>query len=431
MAMTSTDRLLRRTQRRLFAVTLALLALLVIGVGAATLFVGLSALDSDVDRALSAAVGAQVASLSGELPVGEEGGENAEHAPAVAETVVLVLDANGQVLLNRAGHPVPGMPDAAAVAGAAGGSDFRTIDAGGSPLRLLTVPIAESGQVLGFVQAGFALGLHERQSRSLVIAVLVVGALGLLAAAIITLLVTRRALGPIRESFEAQRRFVADASHELRTPAALIRANAEVLQREDLVAPGGRDLLEDVIAEADRLGGLVGDLLQMAAWDDTSLTLDLAHVDVAEIARGTVRGATAMATERSVRLMADAPGPAAADADRERLVQLLLVLVDNAVDHSPPGGEVVVRVRAQAGGVTIEVDDEGPGIAPEDRDRIFEPFTRLPGTTRHGSGGTGLGLAIARRIAEAHGGTVTAGSTPTGGARFTVTLPPPREATSA
>ena len=357
MAMTSTDRLLRRTQRRLFAVTLALLALLVIGVGAATLFVGLSALDSDVDRALSAAVGAQVASLSGELPVGEEGGENAEHAPAVAETVVLVLDANGQVLLNRAGHPVPGMPDAAAVAGAAGGSDFRTIDAGGSPLRLLTVPIAESGQVLGFVQAGFALGLHERQSRSLVIAVLVVGALGLLAAAIITLLVTRRALGPIRESFEAQRRFVADASHELRTPAALIRANAEVLQREDLVAPGGRDLLEDVIAEADRLGGLVGDLLQMAAWDDTSLTLDLAHVDVAEIARGTVRGATAMATERSVRLMADAPGPAAADADRERLVQLLLVLVDNAVDHSPPGGEVVVRVRAQAGGVTIEVDD--------------------------------------------------------------------------
>ena len=124
--------------------------------------------------------------------------------------------------------------------------------------------VTHEGVPAGFVQGGFVLTLHDQQSRSLVLAVLVVGALGLVAAAVIAYVVTGRALVPIREGFEAQRRFVADASHELRTPAALIRANAEVLEREGLVVDDGRDLLDDIIAEADRLGGLVGDLLQLA-----------------------------------------------------------------------------------------------------------------------------------------------------------------------
>ena len=195
------------------------------------------------------------------------------------------------------------------------------------------------------------------------------------------------------------------------------------VEREGLVADDGSDLLTDIIAEADRLGGLVGDLLQLAAWDETSLVLVRAPLDVATVARETVRGATALAAERGVRLAVEAPGPAPADAERARLVQLILVLVDNAIDHSPAGGEVAMRVRRVDARIVVEVDDQGPGIAEADRQRIFEPFTRLPGTTRHGSGGTGLGLAIARRIAEAHGGTIEAGSPPAGGARFTVTLP--------
>ena len=430
MAETRTDVLLRRTQRRLFMVTLALLVLLVVGVGAATLVIGLSALDSDVDRALSAAVDAQVASLDGELPTpggdGDTAGgdaENSEHPPAVADTVLIVLDPSGSVLRRPAGSLVAGMPDTAAMTAAGLGRDVRTVPSGSSSLRLLTVALVDKGVATGYVQGAFDLALHDRQSRSLVVAVLVVGVLGLLAAAIITLVVTRRALVPIREGFEAQRRFVADASHELRTPAALIRANAEVLEREGLVAQDGRDLLADVIAEADRLGGLVGDLLQMAAWDETRLVLATAPLDVAEVGRDTVRGATAFAAQREVRLAVDAPGPAPAVGDRARLVQLLLVLVDNAIDHSPGGGEVLVAVRSDGNRVRITVDDQGPGIAPEDRERIFEPFTRLPGTTRHGSGGTGLGLAIARRIAEAHGGSVDAGASPEGGARFAVILP--------
>lgn len=423
MATTSTDRLLRRTRRRLFATTLALLTLLVVGVGAATVVVATSSLDSDLDRALEAAVRTQVAALDGELPDGEEQQEADEHSPAVADTVLLVLDASGRVLLNRTGVTLPGLPDAGALGGAVDGLDVRTVETDGVEVRVVTMPVTHEGAAAGFVQGGFDLTLHDQQSRSLVLAVLIVGALGLVAAAAIAYVVTGRALVPIREGFEAQRRFVADASHELRTPAALIRANAEVMEREGLVMGDGDALLTDIIGEADRLGGLVGDLLQLASWDETRLTVKPVVLDAASLAADTVRGARALAAERGVRLDVDAPSPVMATADHDRLVQLLLILVDNAIDHSPAGEIVTVRVRRAGGDAVIDVDDRGPGIPPAERERIFEPFTRLSGTTRHGSGGTGLGLAIARRIVDAHGGTIRADSPAGGGARFTVTLP--------
>lgn len=424
MAIGRTELLLRRTRRRLFAVTLALLTLLVVGVGAATAVMGLSALDADVDRSLHTSVAATVASVSGELPSADERNEPDEQPPGDADTVMLVLGPNGRVIQNRTGNTLPGLPDLNALPNAlATGEDLRTVTTNGLSVRLLTVPLIHDGALEGFVQGGFNLNLHDSQAQSLVVAVISVAAMGLVAAALITLLVTGWALVPVRDSFEARRRFVADASHELRTPAALIRANAEVLDREGLVDNDGRPLLEDVIAEADRLGGLVGDLLQLAAWDDTSMTIAPVELDAAALIADTVRGATALAAERGVTLQTDAPAPAIAVADRARVVQLLLILVDNAIDHSPVGGVVTVRVGRQARAVSIEVDDQGPGIAEADRERIFEAFTRLTGTTRHGSGGTGLGLAIARRIVDAHGGTIRADSPEQGGARFTVELP--------
>ena len=433
--MGQSDRLVRRARRRLFAVTLGLLALLVIGVGSATAVMGLSVLDADVDHALRTAVEANAAVVAADTSStdgrqgtdGEDGTEppeTDERPPAAADTYLLVLDGRGRVVQNPSGRTLTGLPDTTVLdAATAAGEDLRTIGAGGHSLRLLTIPVIRNGSVAGYVQGGFVLDLHDDQSRSLVIAIITVGAMGLVAAALITLLVTDRALGPIREGFAAQRRFVADASHELRTPAALIRANAEVLQREDLVAPGGDPLLADIIGESDRLGGLVGDLLQLSAWDDMQTTIVPAPVNIAAIARDTVRGAAAMAAERQVPLTVNGgDGPAWAMADHDRIVQVLLVLIDNAIDHSPSGSPVTVSVRSSGQAVTVAVDDRGPGIPAGDLERIFQPFTRLPGTTRHGSGGTGLGLAIARRIVEAHGGTIEAISPAGGGARFVVSL---------
>ena len=117
------------------------------------------------------------------------------------------------------------------------------------------------------------------------------------------------------------------------------------------------------------------------------------------------------------------PMPAIVNGDRDRLVQLLLILLDNALDHSPPGGTVTVEVERADRNVVLTVADHGPGIAVAERERVFEPFTRLPGVRRDRSGGTGLGLAIARRIATAHRGTIRIADAPGGGAAVVVTIP--------
>jgi signal transduction histidine kinase len=410
---------------------MGLLALLVVGIGAATAVVALRALDGDVDRALKDAVQgrAEAAVIEGGDGAGapqpdSDVGADPDRPTGASDTFILVLDTTGAVVENRSNYPLGGLPDQGAVAEAQStGSDLRTVSLSGADIRLYTVPVAHDGQVTGFVQGGFRLALHDRESRTLVFAIAAVGAVGLVGAALITLLVTGRALRPVREGFEAQRRFVADASHELRTPAALIRANAEVLERENLVADEGREFVTDIVAEADRLGLLVGDLLQLSAWDETKLAVAIATVDAAGLAADTVRGATALAAERGVTLVHEAAGPVYARADRDRLIQLLLILVDNAVDHSPRGTRVTVRVRRSGQQAELEVEDQGPGIPSEARERIFEPFTRLHGTTRHGSGGTGLGLAIARRITDAMLGTIRVDSPQGAGARFVVALP--------
>ncbi len=420
-----TDRLLAATRRRLFVITFGLVALLVVGTSITTVVAGLRALDSDVDRSLQAAVEAAAGRIEGTLPT-ESGDETDESAPAAADTFVLFLDPTGREVANPSRVGLAGLPDiAAATAARLNGRDLRTVRAGTTSVRLLTVPILahESAAIAGFAQGGFVLDLHDRQSTSLVAATAFVALVGLVAAALVTLVVTGRALVPIRRSFEAQRRFVADASHELRTPAALIRANAEVLQREDLVAEDGRPLVQDVVSEADRLGRLVGDLLAIASSDATGLVLERTSVDLATLAGETVRGLTALAAEHEVALVADVDGSVMIAADRDRLVQLIVILVDNAIDHSPPGGRVTVRVAHPGRTAQLSVEDEGPGVPPGERERIFEPFTRLPGVRRDRSEGTGLGLAIARRIVAAHGGGIAVDDGAGGGARFTVTLP--------
>lgn len=321
-----------------------------------------------------------------------------------------------------------GLPDESALRAAqASGRDLRTVDAGGTEVRLLTVPIEpeQGGSPIGFVQGGFVLILHDEQSRSIVAAILLVAAIGLIGAAIVTLIVTGRALVPIRRSFEAQRRFVADASHELRTPAALIRANAEVMEREELISDDGRPLVTDIITEADRLGRLVGDLLQLAASDTTGIVIEPRPVDLGAIAADTVRQAEALASAREVRLamQASTPAPAVVNGDPDRLVQLLLILLDNAFDHSPSGGSVTLDVRRIGQNVELTVADEGPGVPLSERERIFEPFHRSPGVRRDRAGGTGLGLAIARRIVTAHRGAIHVAEATGGGAAFVVTIP--------
>lgn len=415
-----TDRLISSTRRRTFATTLTLLFLLVGGIGAATAFVGLQALDADVDQALRSSVSTAVSALDGEIPRPSEN-EADESLPAAADTFLLVLDRDGAVVSNPSRVRLIGLPVRAALQGS--GEDLRTVTADGLSVRLLTMPVERDHAVVGFVQGGFVLDLHDRQSASLVTSVATVAVAGLIGAALVTLVVTGRSLVPIRRTFEAQGRFVADASHELRTPAALIRANAEVLDREALVSEEGQPLLGDIIGEADRLASLVDDLLALAAFDASGLVLQQATIDIAALVGDTVRGAVALAAEHDVALVTDAPDPAFAQVDRARFAQVLLVLLDNAIDHAPAGSTVTATVRRADRRIDVTVDDEGAGVAADEREAIFEPFSSGSAGRRRRRGGTGLGLSIARRIVVAHGGSIGVSQVGDHGARFTVSVP--------
>ncbi|HEX8647851.1 MAG TPA: HAMP domain-containing sensor histidine kinase [Thermoleophilaceae bacterium] len=213
-----------------------------------------------------------------------------------------------------------------------------------------------------------------------------------------------------------QREFVADASHELRTPLTSILANLELLEAslhgDDAETAGA------ALRSSRRMRRLVGDLLLLARADAGREGLR-EHVALAEIAREAVAEATSVAADH--RLVLDLPerGPVI-DGVTDDLHRLTLNLVENALVHTPPGTPVTVRVGEAAGQAVLEVEDAGPGIPPDARERIFDRFVRGQGET---GGGSGLGLAIVRAVAQRHGGSVEVGEGGAGGARFTVRLP--------
>jgi two-component system sensor histidine kinase CiaH len=425
-APSSTERLLRATRRRLFAMTFGLVATLVVGVGAVTAIAGLAALDADVDRALLAAVDA--ASAHPPSDSSDEGDGTDDVSPASADTFVLYLDASGKVLTDPSRIRLVDLPNAAGLAAVKAGAsrDWRTVTADGRQIRLLTEPVAADGDSgVAFVQGGFVLDLHDAQARSLVLTVVGTGAAGLLAGAVITLLVTRRALVPIRRALDAQRRFVADASHELRTPVTIIRADAEVLQREGHLVASGQVLAADIVDESSRLGRLIADLLTIASTEAQGLEIQPVRIDLGPLVRETVHRLDPLARAREVALATAVRDGLIVEGDGDRLAQVLVILLDNAIGHAPAGSAVEVTVERAGHAVELAVRDHGPGVPEADRVRIFEPFRRATSGGRD-RGGSGLGLAIASSIVGAHHGSIRVEDAPDGGARFVVTLPAPR-----
>jgi signal transduction histidine kinase len=369
-------------------------------------------------------------SPSASPPVGDQ-----DVPPGSSDTFFLVLDLTGQVTANPQGVALTGLPDEEAVQAALqNGSDLRTVTAGGLHVRLLTQPVDDlQGSPIAVLQSGFVLTQHDEQVRQMILTIALVILIGLLGAALVTAIVTRRALFPVRSAFAAERRFVAAASHELRTPVAVVRASAEILQREELVRPEGRQVLDDIVSEADRLGRLVGDLLALASAEAGQISIHRQQIEMRSFVSDLVRRAEGMAAARGIRLETVQSGVEApadhqllVNADADRMTQLLLIFIDNAIEHSPRNGVVRLVVRPLSDGgrayVSVGVVDQGPGVPLWDRERIFEPFARLAGQ-RRSAGGSGLGLAIARLLAARQDATLHVDDAPGGGAVFSVALP--------
>ena len=217
-------------------------------------------------------------------------------------------------------------------------------------------------------------------------------------------------LARLSDALAAQRRFTADAAHELRTPLAALKLQLDLARRNGAAA-SGTAALDDVEAGVARASHVVEQLLTLARVEPESLAQQRTDCDLVVLARDAIVARAALAADKSIDLGLARATPATVNGDPASLAILLSNLIDNALRYTPRGGRIDVTVDRDEDGATLSVADTGPGIPPEDRERVFDRFVR--GSGNHESG-SGLGLSIVKRIADAHQATITLGSVDAG-----------------
>jgi heavy metal sensor kinase len=402
-------------------------------------------------------------------------GYRAEGAPELEDTAQTALSGEGAAaqVLDRSGRVRVAYGDRVARAPMLGRADLqavlrgtafvRTARLAGRDFRLAARQVRRRGEPQAVVTV-LSLAPVQRATRRVIVLLLVAGPAALLATALGGWWLARRALRPIErmtaraaaidldrieervavpatgdevarlattlnamlERIEGgvreQHRLVADASHELRSPLAAMRAEIDVSLRADDLAPEARDVLESAREEVDRMGRIVDDLLVLASIDEGRLELLPEPLDLGEVARRTARALEPLAAAREVTLAVGGP-PARVTGDGEQLVHGLRNIVENAIGFSPAGATVRVTTWARGGEAGVTVSDEGPGVDPALRERVFDRFFRADPSRARATGGGGLGLAIAREIAIAHQGRVWVDAADGGGSAFTLAAP--------
>ena len=381
---------------------------------------------------------------------------------------VQIVDLDGHVVsrsANLGSARLPALPGVLARL-REGEEVFETLrDFGDEPVRVLSAPIAVRGQIYAIQVAGSlddaraamrsARWLFLASSTGILVAIGLAGAF--LARAILRPIdrIVRRArgigalalaerlphpgghdeiarlvetlnemLGRIEHAFEAQRRFTAYASHELRSPLSRLRAELEVTLRRPRQRTEYEDTLRSCLDEVERLSRLTEELLTLARLDaGEAQELPSAPVPLAPILAEVVTRMTPDAQQRGVEIVVDAPAGLTVNVAAATAALVVANVLDNAVKYSPRGGRVRVAAVAEDGTAVVAISDSGPGVTEEEIPRLFERFYRGSAARRSEVPGTGLGLAICRILAEAQGGGVTVSSGPDGGAVFRVRLP--------
>ncbi|MBI3363269.1 MAG: HAMP domain-containing histidine kinase [Chloroflexi bacterium] len=360
-----------------------------------------------------------------------EGGENPASENAVedaydgelAAIFVLPLSADAKLLFDPNSFAPPIAPDSQAAAAALAQSrDWRTVRlSNGSRVRLLTYRLTTSNGGI-VLQLGRTLSDQDRVLNQLLLGLLGLGGASAVALSVASWWLAGRSLIPAQQAWEKQQAFMANASHELRTPLTLMRASAEVAQRGlPDVEVDRRALLGDVLQECDHMTRLVEDLLLLSRLDAGRLTLERRDISLSELLTDVQRQMGRVSDERGVQLhLGEATGTARADPTRLR--QVLLVLLDNALRHTPAGGSISVEARPQGKHVQLTVTDTGMGIPPRDVPQVFERFYRAKSNGKAQNEGTGLGLAIAKALVEAQGGQIRLESREGKGTRVTLIM---------
>src|SRR5215212_5124736 len=302
-----------------------------------------------------------------------------------------------------------------------------TVDGPDGPVRVVSMPLVDSGETTAIIQAAQSRQVVRELVNRLVLVLVSVGLVALLLAGVGGLFISRRAIRPVRGALHRQRAFVGNASHELKTPLTLIKLNAELVAREP-TSPRNRKVIEDQLSEIDRMNTLVSDLLVLARLDADKLAVSCETFDLAKILAETADRFILQAAEEEILLDIDVPGELPALGGPKQTGQILVALLDNAMQFTPSGGRVTVAGHSDHGRVEATVTDAGPGISSEHLPHVFERFYRADTARRRSSGGTGLGLAIARDLAAIQGGDLVVSNAKNGGASFTLSLPVPNRA---
>jgi heavy metal sensor kinase len=464
--MNSVRRLVRRAawiRVRLTLWYVALLAVILVAFSG-LLYVNLArSLRGELDMTLSS----EAARLIGSMDV-ENGAPQLGDAPDNLRigTVAALYDRSGtRLLAYDPRQPLPALPDALSD-GAQGHATFTTAAlSDGTQWRVLTTPVTENGIPLGILQVGRPVAQVDVTLNQLALALVLTIPLTLLVASAGGLFLASRALNPIdritraaagigaedlsrrlnfrgsrdevgrlaatfdrmldrlEAAFKRQRQFTADASHELRTPLTMLTSQIDVALERKRSPIEYEELLRSLREDSARMTQLVGELLTLARADAGQQLLSREDLDFSEVVRSVAESMRPLAARRGIELNEQLQPGVAISGDQTRLTQLAINLVENALRYTPPGGNVTVRVSADAGWAELRVGDTGVGIAPEHLPHVFERFYRADPSRARDEGGAGLGLAIVQWVTQAHGGQISVESELGRGTTFRVRLP--------
>ncbi len=442
-----------------------MLAAILIAVGAFLVLKLRSDLRSSIDRAVRGSSGA----IAQNYDDSGISGFRKTSAAALRRSgdAAQLLDLSGRIVATYGGDVSqdPMISPARLTAVLVGGQELFQAALGDSdqPYRLMVTPVAHRKQSRVLVVAA-SLEAANEAVRKILLLLLIAGPIALAAAAFVGWWVVRKALLPVERmrrkaerigidqlherlspsrsndeigqlagtlnqmldrleaGVSAKRQLVADASHELRTPLAAMRAELDVGLRQGERSPADRAVLESVREDVDRMSRTVDNLLTLSRADEGQLELMTSSVDLREIAGTAGSSLQPLADAKGVALVLSG-GPGLTEGDPHRIRQAITNLIENAVEFTPAGGQVTLSTWSEADEVGITVADTGPGIAPEERDRVFDRFYRVEPSRSRRTGGSGLGLAICVEIAAAHGGRIWLDTQEGTGSRFWFALP--------
>jgi heavy metal sensor kinase len=393
--------------------------------------------------------------------------QSGNHADVNFGSLVRILDAKGHLLRETAASTallIPSVSITQPMKGASWQGNVTTRN--GQQVRLYSMILTENGTPFAIIQVGESLAqlnaaLHSVAFELVIIApfILLLGAFGsywLAARAFIPIdrlirttqhiqagelhqrvpvprthdevhrlaITLNEMINRLEAAFRRQRRFVADASHELRTPVAVIRSMTDLALLEELTSQEYKELLENINIETERLGRLISNLLVLVRADEGKMLLELESLRLDQLVKAVVTNAEVLAIEHNITLHVEASEPIIISGDEVRLIQVIMNLMDNAIIYTEAGGNVMVSIEKNSDTACLTLRDTGIGIAPEHLPHIFERFYRVdPARVRADGNSSGLGLAIVEGIIHAHNGSIRVESQPGQGTTFFVTLP--------